>query len=435
MPRVTLVIPRLNFFKTLGGVIDEALHRGHEVNLLYDLTMIGKFYKGIISPAPHLFPKFHNGIPKAVGFNGVANLSKTAKKISDVVVLHCGCVSDYEKYLDRPETCACQYQAIRKASIPVVSLHSHFYDNCLLELNAYDSVDVTCILSSYAYQLHQEMLMKASGLHGEKIVAFKNEIDEMMSKKVVITGSALFDLFNEMYKKQVNYHKKNIIFFVPKFYSNDPFMDVIASEHPRWLSIFKSIFSYRCRYLSKIWMYPKLGEILDRLEYLSKTYGYDIISKSRPKHGNAYERKLKAISKQYMAGDDDEYYPNYSSMEVLKNAKCCIHTRTSSVLESVIAGIPSIHLQIPFEDSTYNSSPKYSDFVKVIRSCAPETLFNFKGCVWNIPWDKALEFFDSIKMEEIEQDLERRDKYVQYFCGVEERTASARQVDVIESLL
>ena len=436
MAKITFVIERLTYFKTLGGVIDEALKKGHIVNLLYDHSEAGLHHKGIKTPAPEYFPKFLHGKPNIVSYCGIKQLSFCAIPISDVVVLHCGCVSDYEKYMDRPETLPYQYQAIRKACIPVVSLHSHFYDNCTLKLNAYSSVDLTCLLSDYSFKLHKQVLLETSDFKGEKKDQYHKEIDQVMDKNIVITGSALLDLFDNFYQKnKFRNKKKDIILFHPKFMYRDAFMDIFARNHPRLLSAGVSLFYYKGKYFFKILSYPQYKKIIKKIEKVSKTYEYGIITKSRPKHGKEHIKKLKSISRLFLTGEEDKYYPEYTSLQILENAKFCVHIRTSSVMESVIAGIPSINIQVPNDNSLLIHSKQYTIYVELLKSFNPDTIFNYQGCVWNVPWKETLKFFDCFDSDKIEIDPERRATYIKYFCGVENESASKRQVNAIETLI
>jgi len=435
MAKITFVIQRLPFFKVIGGVIDEALRRGHIVNLALDKSQIGKIHKGVKRPSKHLLPKFLFGKPKIIEYDQVRNLSDSLLPASDVVVLNCGCVSDYENFLDNPDTYPYQYQKIRKSGVPLVSLHSHFYDNCVLKLNAYSSVDLTCVLSDYSLKLHKEVLLDMSNLAKDQKEQYEKEIDQVLNEKVVVTGSALFDMFDNFYHSKRNNYSKNsdIVFFHLKFMHRYPFLDIFARYHSRVISALISLCLYKGDYFSKILKYPRYKDIIKRVGNLAKQNQFNIIVKSRPKHGKQYINELTKISQQFITGADDEFYPEFTSMKILQHAKFCVHIRTFAVLESVIAGVPSVHIQIP-------ANPLYSDkqnfhFIEKIRSCAPETMYNYSGCVWNVPWEDVLYFFDNFDFKTIEQDSEKRDKYIQYFCGITERSASEKQMDAIEKLL
>jgi len=434
MAKITFVIDRLPFFKNLGGVIDEALRRGHIVNLVHDVSQVGKIHKGVIRPSRELLPKFYHGKPNLVEYNQINELSNCVVPISDILVLHCGCVSDYETFMDKPNTFPYQYQTIRKAGIPVVSLHSHFYDNCLLKLNAYSSVDLTCVLSDYSLSLHKELLLEKNNLQEESKKVYQNQIEQIMHEKVIVTGSALFDLFDHFYHtKRQDSKKHDIVIFHLKFNQRYPFLDIFARHNSRLLSTGISLFYYKGKFLSKIFTYPRYRQILQRVERISNSNNLGIITKSRPKHGKYYEKLLQRISNKYITGEEDQYYPEFTSMQILQHAKFCLHIRTFSVMESVLAGVPSVHVQIPV-------NPLYKDktavlFMEKIRSCEPETIYNYSGCVWNVPWKDSLNFLDHINLNELEHDPERRAEYVKKYCGIAEQSASERQMDAIETLL
>ena len=296
MAKIGFFIGRLNSFRTLGGVIDEALLRGHKVDLFHDRSAEHLKIKGIGSPCPHSFPRFKNGTPGVIGFDGVRNLSEAVKRGSDLLVLHCGCISDYQNYLDRPETYAFQFQAIRRASMPVISLQSHFYDNCLLKLNGYKSVDLTCILSRFTYEVHREVLLESCGLDREELAIFEQDIDKTMKRSVVITGSALVDMFDGFYRNGSSRQGSDIILFVPNFSTKDPFVNVVVSRTSAWLALIESIFHHKGKHIGKLFTYPGFSDLLDALRDFADEYDLNIVSKNRPKHGRAFEEKLRLIS-------------------------------------------------------------------------------------------------------------------------------------------
>jgi len=434
MAKITFIIERLSYYKTLGGVIDEALKRNHTVSLMYNREQIGLTQKGIETPFEQNCPIFLFGKPNIVAFDGIKKLRDKAISISDVVVLHCGCVSDHEKFIDQPDTYPYQYQAIRKSGIPVVSLHSHFYDNCLLKLNAYSSVDLTCVLSEYAINLHKQVLTEMCDLKGKEKENYQKQIDTTMRNKVIVTGSALFDLFDQFYHQKKDTSKKtDIVLFYPKFTYRDVFMDIFARSKSRFVSAGISVYYYKGNYLSKIMSTPRFDQIIKQIERVSNSNNLNVITKSRPKHNSYHEKQLKKISSLYISGDSDQYYPEFTSMNILQHAKFCVHIRTSSVMESVIAGIPSVNIQIP--NDCINRSKRYIHFVKHLRSHLPDTIFNYSGCVWNIPWKDSVSFFKNLNIVELEQNPKRRSSYIKYYCGINQRSASAKQMDAIETIL
>jgi len=433
MARISFPLFRLGFLKNLGGVIDEACKRGHHVNLLYDISD-KSYHKGI--PAPNIFniSKFKYGQPELVGFNGIANLSDTVSKISDVLVVHQGLPPDF---LHQNNPKIEQFLSIKKSDIPIISLMSHFYDNCLFPLEVYEFFDKTCLLSPYSYDAHKQLLIQLSSLSDFPEKYDEKRIDQVFRNKVEVTGSALFDIFDQIYQERTLDDNNDLILFVQKFDSH-PYMKVILNNHNRLTSFVYSLFRYNGRYTSEIIKVPRFKKFLKTLNKFAKSQNLSIIAKSRPKHGEQYQKLLSKISKTYISGEDDEFYPNFTTSTIFKKALFSIHIRTFSVLEAVIAGVPAIHFQIPiFDDNDikniYDWKKRY--FTQLIRSSNPDSLFNFSGCVWNIKLKDSIEFFNNISLEDLRQSSDRRKEYCSYFCGISEEPAAQRQLNVIEQYL
>jgi len=434
MASITFPIFRQNFLKNLGGVIDEALKRGNKVNLLYDKRNVNNTHRGIPHLGPSNFPKFKYGIPQFVQFDGIEQLANTILKISDVVVLHHGLPPDFQKFF-YPQVR--EFKKIRNASIPLISLQSHFYDNCFMPLETYEFFDYSCILSEYSLNVHRKVLLQCSNLSDDLLKDYTKRIDTIFDEKVCVTGSALFDMFDHAYKNRSTSKKDDVVLFVPKFDAH-PFMRLIMINRPRWFSAINSVLRYRGRYLHDIFKLPGFKNVIKSLEQRVRLEGLSIVAKSRPKHGKYFEKQLKKISRCYYSGEDDQFYPDFTGVQILQNSRFSVHIRTFSVLEAVISGVPAINFKIPVnmekEDVLTNNKKTeqiYRTFQE-IRSAKPNSLFNYKGCVWNVLWKDATDFLDNFSLNDLEQSPDSRKEYVGYFCGVSERSAAERQMDVIE---
>jgi len=429
MARLTFPIFRLNYLKNVGGVIDEALRRGHSVNLLYDKSMINTYRKGLPSPNQNSFPKFLYGQTVITGFKGLDHLAKISKTISDIFVSHYIPPYDFD---EKPYKIIDQLIDIKQAGIPIVSLMSHFYDNCMQKLEAYEFFDANCVLSSFSVEAHKKILLQLS--HNPKLPFnyTQSQIDRVINKKVHITGSSLFDLFEPRYHEDQDKH--NILVFIPKIDSH-PFMNIVLKNQPRLLSLIKSIVRYKGRYFRSALRSPQFNKFLKKLNMLATDNHLSLIAKSRVKHNN---NNFIPIFEKYIDGLNDQFYPEYTTADIMKHVKFSIHIRTFSVLESVISGVPAVYFQIPIFE-TNDVSTKYDFhrlyYTNTVRSGEPDSLFNYPGCVWNVPWDQSLDFIDKFSVKKLEQSPESRDKYCKYFCGVSTYPAAKRQMDVIESFL
>ncbi|KPA17718.1 hypothetical protein MHK_002070 [Candidatus Magnetomorum sp. HK-1] len=435
--KVGFLILRDNFYKNLGGTIDECMKRGYESVIFLDETMFGKFIKKSLAPTLISVPKFIHGKPKIIKYQGVNRFADEAISHIDVMVVFC-LSTTIPKSNDFPEmTYQYQLKILRKKGIPIVSIYSHFYDNCYVDIEVYESVDILCAISQYSLEAFKEILFKCSTFKGKKLDEYGKYIDNVFLRKVKVTGSGLFDPLKNIYKKRMDRSIENntdVVLFIPKIF-NQPFMNLMFNNRSKVVSIIKSLILYKGHYFSQIMKEPNYYSFIKSLERMITQYQLNLICKSRPKHKNTFDKKLKALSKEYYSGVDDTYYPNFTSHQIMLNAIYCIQIRTFSVIESVIAGVPSLHFQVPIVYPSHKINKLDIYFNEVIRNAQENTLFNFEGCVWNIVWKDALDFIENINLNDLVQDPAQRLKYIKKFCGFDNnRTAAEKEVDAIESL-
>jgi len=432
MARITFPIFRLNFLKNIGGVIDEGLKQGHKINLLYDSTMVNSFQRGLIAPSANNIPKFQNGLPNIIAYEGINKLAETVKNITDVFVTHHGLPYDF---YDKSYPVTDQFESVKKAGIPIVSLMSHFYDSCVTKLEALEFFDAVCTLSRHSFESQKQILIQLSDEHHSYFKYDKQRIENVLNNKVHITGSALFDLFERIHLARIKQKQKtDIILFMPKI-DPHPYMRLVINSHPRLLSLLLSLGRYQGRYFFEIIKTHPFKKFLKKLKTFALQHDLEIIAKSRPKHGGHYNKNLRKIFKEFITGENDNFYPDYSSAELFKHAKFSIHMRTFSVLEAVISGVPAIHFQIPILNER-DVSDKFLlhrlYYTRVVRNAEPDSLFNYSGCVWNVPWKDAIDFLENISPEQLKQTPEKRKEYCEYFCGISEGRAAERQMNIIE---
>jgi hypothetical protein len=430
--RIGFIIQRAGTFKNLGGVIDEAMRRGHTAVLLIDRR--DTYKRDLAAPDIHGIPKFLYGIPDVTHYDGIPSLADTVKGKIDCLAQAGWVFSNWKMLSNDENSPCCQLQKIRSYGIPVIALCTYFYDHCLMELDAFQSVDHLCLTSPASVAMHKQILLECKDASGAIREEYKNEIEKIFEQHATITGSPGFDPFLKLYTERKTENRSDVILFVPKL-DQLPYSKIMLRKHPRLVSTAYSLFKYNGRYLSSIWTTPRYAEFLHHLEKVANRHQLTIVAKSRPKHGDAYENMIRRMSRQYHTGADDDFYPSYTSCEILKNAAFCLHMRTFSVLESVLAGVPSVHISIPIIEKDDLFPKQMQTYIRVVRTSLPESMFNYEGCVWNVPWKDITRFMNSFSLKDIEVDLKRRAEYISYFCGVSERSASECQMDVLEKYM
>ncbi len=431
MAKVGFHIERTNYFKTLGGVIDELMRRGHEVFLFYNSRTAGILEKGLPLPSPEYFPKFLYGKPVCVPFDGDETLAEAMLGQINILVLHQGY---YGKQSSAPLFTK-QYQIFRSKGFPVVAIASHFFDACLWPIEAFDLFDKVCVLSRYSVEKHRTILTKLFRGTDEERKKYGQHIDAVYAVKAEITGSALFDMFVPVHGQSLS-ARKSVILFAPKI-DRHPFMQIVMREHSRWVSAVLSVLRYQGRYLLEALTHPKFFEFVKAIRILCEKNGWRLVVKSRPKHGNMHDQLYREHADSYLTGGEDLFYPDFTSADLFRDAVCSLHMRTFSVMEAVIAGTYAVNFEIPIATSRDGFDPLTCEYVKQVRHAQPGGLFNFEGCVQHVLWKDALKVFTEGSCLSLKVDPLKRKKYISDFCGIEDEAVSSasRIAYVIEQTL
>jgi hypothetical protein len=436
--RIAFHIERINYFKVLGGVIDEAMRRGHETVLLYDAADAGKMVKGLPLPSSEHVPKFIFGTPRLLPYGDGKSFANIVRAYADILVLHqgfFGTLEDYRLKVAAEDSIFFQYQHLRCKGVPVVSVASHFFDTCLWPIEAFDFFDKVCVLSRYAVQKHKDILLELYEGPLEDRNKYAISIDAVYANKAVITGSALFDMFIPLYTGR-NKAKQSAVLFAPKI-DDHPFMQVMMREHSRCLAAILSLLKYQGRYFWNIFTEPRFAEFVRGLVALCTSLHLRLVVKSRPKHGVMHDGLYARHADEYITGGGDVFYPDFTSVEIFKDAACSFHMRTFSVMEAVIAGTYAINFDIPIADKRDHFDGRICAYVKAVRTPIPGSLFNFEGCVRNVSWKDAPRFLREQSGHVPAIDPERRRQYMADFCGIDDEkvSSSKRIVDVLDLVL
>jgi hypothetical protein len=424
---LTFFIQRLNHFKTLGPLIDEAMGQGLKVNLilfqLHQNSIADEMFGGTLTKDN--LPIFKYGKPNILYISDIKEIANTVIKIhTDVFIQHQGIRIQQEN----PKLIYEHYK-ISSNQIIRVAIMSHFYDNCFENLEFYKSFDKCFILSQYSFDTHKKIL------ENSKLYP-KEEINDIFNKKIHITGSALFDNFMDIfeYRKNNKIPKKDVIFLTPK--NNHPFLSDVVKINNKAISLFKSIFLKKGFYIKKILKSPSIKSFITSLYLVTKSNKLNLIIKSRIKHKDEKLLYLyNNFSDTFMSGKYDKFYPNYTTSEIMKSASCIIGYQTGTIIESVISGVPAINIEVPLDVNCSVFNQKHFKVVsKYTRNSKPGNLFNFDGCVWSFKWEDALKICTKKFVGELRINESARSKYIDYYCGIKDEKSAVKQINIIKNL-
>ena len=433
--KIAFHIERSNYFKVLGGVIDELMRRGHQIVLLYAGGSEGRFDKGIVSPTPANFPHFLHGTPIPLTYFDVDKLGDLIASHADVLVLHQGYQGSSQEYAEAVQGngVPAQYQRARRRGVHIVSIASHFFDHCLWPIDAFDYFDKVCILSRHAAECHKRILLNTFKGTSDEKSRYSQQIESVYQEKVVETGSALFDMFLRIEKRR-SAAAKDVVLFAPKIDSH-PYMQVVLREHSRFVAFARSLIRFKGAYGIKALVEPRFSTFVKALGSRCLREGRNFVIKSRPKHGSMHDGLYLSQANRYIVGKEDSFYPEFTSADIFRNAAFSLHIRTFSVMEAVAAGTYAINIQVPIADEKDGFDELDCEYVRQVRTPHPDTLFNFDGCVRNLTWREATDYISLQPIPAI--DPLRRREYLARFCGINDENISAsdRVSDVIDNLL
>jgi hypothetical protein len=433
--KIAFHIERSNYFKVLGGVIDELMRRGHQVILFYAGSCEGRLDKGIAAPTAASFPRFSYGTPIPIAYPDIDMLGDLIASRADVLVLHQGYHGSSQEYAEavRGKGVPAQYQRARRHGVPIVTIASHFFDHCLWPIDAFDYFDKICILSRHAAECHKRILLNTFKGTSDDESRYSQQIDLAYQAKVIETGSALFDMFLRV-KKGRSTAAGDIVLFAPKI-DGHPYMQVVLREHSRFGAFALSLVRFKGAYGIRALVEPRFSAFVKALASRCLRDRRNFVVKSRPKHGRTHDALYRSQANRYVVGNEDSFYPDFTSAEIFENAALSLHIRTFSVMEAVVAGTYAINIEIPVADEKDGFDALTCEYVRQVRTPHPDTLFNFDGCVRNVMWREVR---DCLNLQPIPAiDPIRRREYLARFCGIEDEniSASSRVSDVIENLL
>ena len=421
---IGFVVLRNTLLKTYGCLIEACLGKGHNVFAFYQpqAAHAGKAYQAV---SRETFSPFQDDrfVP-IEHYPEESTLSGLCEKYQiNVLVAHEGyhVFKTYGLYEDIPR--------IKEAGIKLVSI-CHFYETAQRPLEVLDIFDKTYYISPFGRDLHFKLQVDSGR---------QEAVREEYASRFEVAGSAMFDQIgrctNEQARKQYNLPpgKKVVLFMAPVTTRGTPWRFYMWRNPNKVARTKLAIKKNNWNYLYEIWTGPSFKQVVEAIREFCDRNEAVLVIKSRGKQDDP--EYLQDAADIYIDGFEDEYYPVFTTYQLLAAADLCITAASMTVVEAVIAGVPVVNIVLPHLDFDPPPTPLYARYIEAIMSNRCVTPLNYPGCVQAVDRRKIVKWLKGKKLEDITMDAEARRAYLEEYTGVGARSSSERILESIEELV
>ncbi|MEX2160726.1 MAG: hypothetical protein WD751_02335 [Anaerolineales bacterium] len=415
--RIGFLLLRDTFFKTMGELIEASVERGHTALLLYSEETAGgpKAYQQVTKEKLAPFAKLGG---KGTPFQ-LSELAQLKEKFQlDVLVTHEGYyfLTGHLKDLGMS----------RREGVLAVSL-SHFYENIRHPLESLLYFDKTYYLSDFSVDTHFAI---ANG--GKRREEFAGLYEA--------SGSPMFDQLMGLKRDEARRElgipegKRVVVFFAPVIVRETRWRHLILRHSSRIERIKRVLKAGKWRYVWAALTSPDLLEIAQAIrEFCDRNNAYLIIKSRAKQTGNDI---FDQIADRYMTGENDSYYPVFTSYKLLASADLCITAMSMSALEGVATGVPVWNIYIPYSEYEAPAARESHgrQYFRAVMGRDKEGPFNYRDCVTNIDPKRVLGVLRRKSLTEAFVDPQAAREYARLFLGIKREPSSERILNSLEQL-
>jgi len=428
--RMGFLIPRNTFLKTMGGLIGAGLGHGHEVVVLYQrhANEGDKAYQNVRVEA---FPHFVEGEVRFAEYK-LSDLRDVGRKHDlDVLITHEGFA--YFQALNRLDDLI----HLRNTGTRVVSL-CHFYEIAMRPLEALTYVDKTFYISRFGRDLHFEL--QADGDE-------QQEAQERLSDQFEIASSPMFDQILVAMKSPqpplAQLGSKKVVLLIAPVITPDTVWRYHVWREPSRIKRTTHLLRQRehlreltWRYLREVWRTESFATTVAAIRSYCDRNDALLVVKSRAKQLDPdYLVKSADI---YLSGDQETYYPVFTTYRWLTIAHLCVTVQSMTTLEAVVAGVPVVSIHVPYADyglAMERKIPGYSRYLSAILRTDRVGPMSFPGCVVAVSHRDAAAWFRRHTLEDADFRASSQAQYTETYLGVTSRSSSERILETLESMV
>ena len=415
--RIGFLIHRKPFLKVLGPLIKESMKRGDHVVLLYTIgsTTGEKSYQNV--DTEYLIKTFGNDADLMVFTS--QNLAKVClkAKVSALVTLEGYYHASNQDYLG-------ELVSLKNKGVQLISL-SHFFEFILRPQEALDLFDQSIYLSDYQVKLHFDLLGDKNG-----------ELQSQYVNKHFTAGSPIFDLIashehqNLRDKFNIPKEKKVVLLMSPILTPATPWRHRIWREPSKLKRSLYSLKTGQLGDLPEIWFGKTFRDSVNAIRKFCDHENAFLIVKSRGKHTDP--TYLIEAADVFIDGMDDDFFPSFTTYEILSITDLCITVMSMTALEAAIAQVPVANIYVPHLDFAPQVTEHYLKYIDILMDGSPKSLMNTANCVNMVSYKDFPNWILQHAVDNIPWDEQACKEYTGNFLGMADETSSERTLRLID---
>ena len=415
--RLAFLLQRSTDLKSMGPLAAKALEKGHEALLFYFEEVEAKNKEYLKVRQKHFAPLVEAGASAhALNLQEVATIKNFAV---DALIIQ-EAFHSLNSNLDALEN-------LRKSGIKLISI-AHFFEMSKTPLDALKLFDKSIYLSKFARDLHLSLAGKSKKLDYEKNVG----------QYSAVAGSPMFDQFRNMNKEQVRKKlgiesgKKVVLLIAPVISFNTPWRFHVWRDASKYKRATDAIKRGRFNYLWEILTGTTFRDLFHEIKQFCERNNAILIVKSRGKQQDLLY--ITDAADMYFDGQDDQYFPQFSSYQLMSAADLCITVNSMAAIESVIAGSPCINIYVPHHDRATPSTKMIESYDEVLMGGSKHSLMNATGLIKKIDRRKAPGAFRNNEWEQLVFKTKDYGDYAEKYMGFQEISSSEHVIRIVEGL-
>ncbi|MBU1564937.1 MAG: hypothetical protein KJ630_04830 [Proteobacteria bacterium] len=432
--KIVFHIPRMNWYRVLSPLIEEAARVGHDVECWHH---VGATTLGENRPNRPKVPDFRTGVPKIIEY-------EKAEEIIQLVNVRCPSViidiyppryPELQKNKETPGRCFFWLLVDIPPGSGICEIQN---DEELYGCDAFVIISEYFLKTSIAYGLQnkQELLSNlkkdefeigtwpVQWVAGRYMYQFSESQAKYLKERSIVVGNPSFDQYSEIDRDTVRKRfgiskEQRIVVLLPFPFGNDqtaPWeqMFVRSSLFKRLVWVVKKS---RFEYLRRAFHLPSNLDFLRALRKFSDKNNAILIGKLR--HSTKPQKELVKYC-HFLIGYDG-YYP-HTAAELFSIADLVVGHFSLGCLESIALGTPYLNVEI-------SQFPKkfHCDTVASLLFCDP-----WPGVVWSMSVLEVVEGLHKKTLESFQLNLDSSQEYLEKFTFWPLGGASSKIIEYLQ---
>lgn len=415
--KIAFLLQRATDLKSMGPLAAKALESGHHALLFYFAEVEAKNKSYLKVRQKHLKPLLRLGASaQAIAVHELLLIEEYGV---DALII--------QEAFHSLNSELVALEKLRNRGIKIISL-AHFYEMAKTPLKALKLFDKSIHLTKYSREL-QISLAKISNE-----VVLKKDIEQFTD----IAGSPMFDQFTNLNKEQarkmlgIKSGRRVVLLIAPVISLNTPWRFHVWRDASKYKRSTDAIKRGKINFLWEILIGTTFRNVFHEIKQFCNRNDAILIVKSRGKQQDI--QFITDAADLYFDGQDDQYFPHFSSYQLMSAADLCITVNSMAAIESVAAGSPCINVYVPHHDRMIPSTKKIESYDKTLMGGSITSIMNAKGLIRKIDRRKAIKLFRNGAWNQIVfKPIDKRN-YTKKYLGIQKTSSSERIIRIVEDL-